>query len=53
MAGMVNGLDIQTSMTEIGIFALNMMANAAARTICEGIGMNAQNRPIAAARETE
>ena len=53
MAGIVNGLVIQTNAMESGKFALNKIAMPAATTIWKGIGMKAQKSPTANALETE
>ena len=50
---MVSGLDTQTNITDIGMLALKIIANAAATIICPGIGIKAQNKPTATARATE
>jgi len=47
------GLDTHTKITDKGIFARKIIANAAASTICPGMGTNAQNKPIAIPRATE
>jgi len=50
---MVSGLVSQTSPTAIGRLALEGRAQTAAASICIGIGIMAQNKPIAIARDTE
>lgn len=52
MGAIVNGLLIQTKATLKGRLALKNMAQIAAAIICEGIGIDIQNRPITKALET-
>jgi len=51
--GMVSGLVSHTRLTAIGRLPRNGMANAAASSICAGIGIKAANRPTPMARATE
>jgi hypothetical protein len=50
---MVKGLLIQTVGTAIKILTLKRIANKAASNIWKGIGITAQNKPIAIAPDTD